>query len=98
MEVGGFFPKQEYQDARIVDKSFALNFVKTLSKILVYFRDFLQSQHFVLNTYSFLALKSLVVELPHTAKAVEVDSLELVVENPYNLIFGKSWQNKGWCF
>lgn len=52
----------------------------------------------VLNAYSFLILESLVAEPPHAAKAVEVDGLELVVENPYDLILGKSRQNRGWCF
>lgn len=98
MEVGGFFLKQEYQDAGIVDKSLALNFVKTLSKILICPRGFLQPQHPVLNAYSFLILESLVAEPPHAAKAVEVDGLELVVENPYNLILGKNRRNRGWCF
>lgn len=88
------FSKQKHNNGDIIDKRFLLDFVETLCKRFIHSEDFLQLQHFILDTNCLLVLEDFIAKLPHLAELIKVDDFEPVMKNPHNLLFWKASKAK----
>ncbi len=81
VEVEGIFLKQKHNGGAIIVKRFLAAFVKTFFKVFIRFKNFLQSQHFVLDAYSLLCFNGLIAETSNKAEPIKVDRVELVMQD-----------------